>query len=58
MVEKNQFQIPTLEGNIEQKTENNIPNAVRQITGGSGTLQVASERSNMGQCHILVRGNQ
>lgn len=46
MLGESQFQIITLEENIEQKKEPNIPSAVRQTT------DVASERSSTGQCHI------
>lgn len=48
MVEASQSQIPTLQGNVDKKTEHDISNA------GSGALHVASERSSMGQRHILV----
>lgn len=48
---ESQFQIITLEENVEQKKEHNIPNAVQQTTDA---LQVASERPSMEQCHIPV----
>lgn len=46
-VGESQSQIPTVEGDVKQKTEHTIPKTELQNTGG-GALQAASERANTG----------